>query len=99
MTATSQVPRASSGVAAGAYNTSQQVGGAIGLAVLATVAAGAGGGDATALTADLSQAFRVAAAFAAVAAVAAWTLLPSANRPSTESSSEPRGTARVGERR
>lgn len=97
VTATSVVPRARSGVAAGAYNTSQQVGGAIGLAVLTTVAAGAGGGVTTALTADLSQAFRVAAGFAAVAAVTAWTLLPSAHPRSTEGSSEPRvARARVG---
>jgi len=97
VTATSQVPRTRSGVAAGAYNTSQQVGGAIGLAVLATVAAGAGGGATTGLTADLSQAFRVAAGFAAVAAMAAWTLLPSARPRATAGSSEPRvARARVG---
>jgi EmrB/QacA subfamily drug resistance transporter len=72
VSATSQVPLERSGVAAGVYNTSQQVGGAIGLAVLAAVTAGAGGGDPTALTANLSLAFRVAAGFAAVAAVMAW---------------------------
>ena len=82
VSATSQVPLERSGVAAGAYNTSQQVGGAIGLAVLAAVAAGARSGDTIALTADLSLAFRVAAGFAAVAAVAATLLLPGANRPS-----------------
>lgn len=74
--ATGQVPLEHSGVAAGVYNTSQQVGGAIGLAVLAALTAGAG--DTTALTANLALAFRVAAAFAAVAAVAALLLLPRA---------------------
>ncbi|HEX6887677.1 MAG TPA: MFS transporter, partial [Candidatus Nanopelagicales bacterium] len=46
VSATSRVPAERSGTAAGVYNTSQQVGGAIGLAVLAAVAAGAGAGDA-----------------------------------------------------
>ena len=98
VSATSKVPLEHSGVAAGAYNASQQLGGAIGLAVLAAVAAGAG--DTTALTADLSQAFRVAAGFAAVAAVAARLLLPRALHPFTVSSDEPRvAPALVGHRR
>ncbi|MFC5791245.1 MFS transporter [Agromyces tardus] len=81
VSATSNVPLERSGVAAGFYNTSQQVGGAIGLAVLAAVAAGTGVVDTGALTSDLGQAFRVAAGFAAAAAVAAWLLLPRAIRP------------------
>lgn len=80
VSATSQVPLERSGVAAGVYNTSQQVGGAIGLAVLAAVTAGAVGGDPTALTANLSLAFRVAAGFAAVAAATAW-VNPRRSRP------------------
>lgn len=100
VSATSQVPLEHSGIAAGAYNTSQQLGGAIGLAVLAAVAAGAGSGDTTALTADLSQAFRVAAGFAAVAAVGAWLLLPRAHHPFTVSSDGPRvAPAALGHRR
>jgi MFS family permease len=100
VSATSQVPLEHSGIAAGAYNTSQQLGGAIGLAVLAAVAAGAGSGDTTALTADLSQAFRVAAGFAAVAAVGAWLLLPRAHHSFTVSSDGPRvAPAALGHRR
>jgi MFS family permease len=81
VSATSNVPLERSGVAAGFYNTSQQVGGAIGLAMLAAVASAAGGADTGALTSDLGQAFRVAAGFAAIAAVAAWWFLPRTNRP------------------
>ena len=71
----------------GSRDTSQQLGGAIGLAVLAAVAAGAGSGDTTALTADASQAFRVAAGFAAVAA---WLLLPRAHQRFAVRSDGPR---------
>lgn len=84
--ATGQVPLEHSGVAAGVYNTSQQVGGAIGLAVLGALAAGAG--DTNALTANLALAFRVAAGFAVVAAGAALLLLPGAKRPSAVSPDE-----------
>ncbi|HEX6954891.1 MAG TPA: MFS transporter [Agromyces sp.] len=78
--ATSAVPVERSGVAGGFYNTAQQVGGAVGLAVLAAIATGAGDGGAAALTSDLSLALRVAAGFAAAGAVVAWWFLPRADR-------------------
>jgi EmrB/QacA subfamily drug resistance transporter len=70
-----------SGVASGLINTSQQVGGALGLAVLAALAAGhaqAHHAPATpaGLTSGFDLAFQVAAAIAAVAAVAAVALVP-----------------------
>lgn len=57
--------------------------------MLVAVAAGAGSDDTTALTADLSHAFRVAAGFAAIAAVAAWLLLPRSRHSSADNSNEP----------
>ncbi|WP_433183587.1 MFS transporter [Actinoallomurus sp. CA-150999] len=66
MAATSGVPPTSAGVASGLFNTTRQVSGAVGLALLATVAAtpaGSGGAQA----AGYSRAFFVAACFAALA--------------------------------
>lgn len=77
VTATVNVPGERSGVASGVYNTAQQVGGAVGLALLVAVAGRTTGGDPVALTADLAQAFRLAAGFAFAAAVAAFLLVPS----------------------
>jgi sugar phosphate permease len=69
-----------SGVASGLINTSQQVGGALGLAVPAALAAShAHTHHPAALTSGFDLAFQVAAAIAAVAAVAAVALVP---RPS-----------------
>ena len=67
------------GIASGALNTTQQVGGAIGLALLATLAsARTGDSDTVAALADgYSLAFDVGAVLAAVALVLALTLLRS----------------------
>ena len=75
---TAGVPDADQGVAGGLLNTFNQVGGAVGLAVLAAVATGSGGGaepaDATVVE-GLRHAFLAALGFAAVGAVTALTVI------------------------
>ena len=72
-----------SGLASGLINTSQQIGGAVGLALLSTLAntrtddlAGSGRPDASALTEGFQLAFLGGAGFAVVAAVFAFALTP-----------------------
>ena len=76
VTATVDVPGERAGVASGVYSSAQQVGGAVGLALLVAAAGRTAGGDPVALTADLAQAFRLSAGFALAAAVAALLLVP-----------------------
>ena len=76
------------GIAAGLVNTSRQMGGAIGIALLVTVASqrtstliGENHGVSDALTQGFRLAYLIAAGFCALAAVAAATLLPRAADP------------------
>jgi EmrB/QacA subfamily drug resistance transporter len=75
--AMSGVPRADAGLASGLINVSRQVGGALGLAILATIATSVTGGRSApaALTDGYDRAFLVGACFAAGGAVLSGALL------------------------
>jgi MFS family permease len=82
LAAMSDVEPSESGLASGLVNTSFMMGGALGLAVLASIAASrssslrlGGAGELSALTGGYHLAFLVGAAFAAAAAVIGGTLL------------------------
>jgi EmrB/QacA subfamily drug resistance transporter len=87
ISATSGVAPGDSGLASGLLNTTQQVGGSLGLAILTTVsttrtadALDAGSSLPAALTHGFKGAFIVAASLCALGAVLALTLLPSRRR-------------------
>jgi predicted MFS family arabinose efflux permease len=67
------------GMLSGLNTTGHEIGGSIGIAVLATIAAGSGGGDVSAALIDgISSAFLVVAGISAIASLAAVIVLPSA---------------------
>jgi EmrB/QacA subfamily drug resistance transporter len=101
LAATSGVPHTQAGLAAGLINTTRQIGGAVGLAVMATFAASAATHDlhrgvklAAALTTGYDRAFAIGAA--ALLAGALLALALPASRPAAVSlSSEPRPRAQA----
>ncbi|ADD42343.1 MFS transporter [Stackebrandtia nassauensis] len=100
--AMSEVAAEDSGVTSGLFNTTQQVGGAIGLAVVSTAVAAridstlADGGDkAQALTDGYGLGFGLGAAFVAVAWLVALTVLRQRAKPEAAGSDEPAVAAAV----
>ena len=82
LAAMSEVESSESGIASGIVNTAFMMGGALGLAILASLAAAqtdaalaVGSAQAVALTAGYRTAFGVGALFAALAAVLGWTMI------------------------
>jgi EmrB/QacA subfamily drug resistance transporter len=88
ISAVAGVPERDTGLASGLMNTSQQIGGALGLAILATIAnsriddaAGAARPDAAALAEGYQLAFLGAAGFVLLGLVAAFALMPRLRAP------------------
>lgn len=84
----SGIPRGDAGLASGLFNTTQQIGGALGVAVLSSLAAAraasvhaAGSGNAAALTSGYRLTFTAGTVLAAVAVIVAAALLRAGPSP------------------
>jgi MFS family permease len=98
LAAMSDVSSSESGLASGIVNTSFMMGGALGLAVLASLAAArtndllsSGAGSVVALTGGYRAAFVVGAAFAAVAALLGSALIRAGRQVPADQEAEPIG--------
>jgi EmrB/QacA subfamily drug resistance transporter len=96
VTVTSGVPETEHGIAAGLYNTSQQLGGALGITAIATVAGAAVTGTATNLVAMEAHGIRVGFFVAFLLALVGGIVglaLPPGRRPGARSRSDPAAPA------
>ncbi|MBF6521072.1 MFS transporter [Nocardia farcinica] len=92
--ATIGVPAHEAGMASGVFNSARQLGGSVGVAALATVAAARTGGatDPAALNSGYALGLAVTAALFALAAIAAAVVLPAKKPTDPTTSGEPRAS-------